>query len=71
MSEYVHEVYGTTEALVRNPDGSSREATPDELEQLRDRYKSALESSFRTRIASEFKCRLDLIAADVLNGAGK
>jgi hypothetical protein len=47
MIEYVHEVYGTARALIRNPDGSVRAATPDELKQINDRYEPVLERSFK------------------------
>jgi hypothetical protein len=69
VSEYEHIVYGTGSALIREPDGTVRDATPEELERLQDTYKSAIEASFKMRIASEFECRLDLIAAHILTGA--
>lgn len=48
MSEYEHVVYGTARALIRNPDGSVREATPEEMGGVVDeRYRLALEMSFK------------------------
>lgn len=46
MTEYVHKVHGTASAMVRNPDGSIREATPEELERLRKLYEVELARSF-------------------------
>lgn len=48
MTEYVHKVYGTAWALMRNPDGSIREATPEELKTISDEfYAPELERSFK------------------------
>lgn len=46
MTEYVHKVYGTAGALLRDPDGTVRKATPEELEKLHETYEPALEQSF-------------------------
>ena len=46
MREYVHMVYGTGSALVRDPDGTVREATAAELEKLCEMYEPHLAESF-------------------------
>lgn len=53
MTEYIHEVYGTGRAQIRNPDGTLREATPAELERLAHLYGPGLKESFRVAV-SEF-----------------
>ena len=50
MTEYVHEVYGGSSAMIRNPDGTIREATPEELEKLKELYASELERAFKVCI---------------------
>lgn len=46
MMESTHVVYGTGSAIVRDPDGTERQATPEELEKILKRYEPALEKSF-------------------------
>lgn len=46
MSEYVHVVYGTSFALIRDPDGAVREATFEELQELDKHYAIDLIRSF-------------------------
>jgi hypothetical protein len=43
--KYIHRVYGMASAVVRNPDGTLRDATPKELEDLRKRTEPALRRS--------------------------
>lgn len=47
MSEYVHEVCGTAWALIANPDGSVRDATAEELEELRRSTAAELQRTFK------------------------
>lgn len=44
--EYTYETYGLASALVRNPDGTVRDATPEELAALNAPYDNALMASF-------------------------
>jgi hypothetical protein len=53
LAEYQHVIYGLGAALVRNPDGSVREATVDELEKLQRSYASVLERSFAFKVPRE------------------
>jgi hypothetical protein len=46
VTKYTHSVIGTASALIRNPDGTVRDATPQELAELRKRYEPALRESF-------------------------
>jgi hypothetical protein len=44
--EYTHETYGLASALVRNPDGTVRDAAAEELAAINALYDNALMASF-------------------------
>lgn len=44
--KYLYKSYGSTSALIQNPDGSTREATPEELAAINALYDNALMASF-------------------------
>lgn len=46
--KYTHSTYGVARAIFKNPDGTTREGTPEELEELRKKYEPSLRRSFIT-----------------------
>jgi hypothetical protein len=46
MMRHTHQVIGAASAIVRDKSGTHRDATPEELEALRQAYAPALENAF-------------------------